>query len=64
MAHDEPLTEPAEPGTVLEASKHGLVVAAGDSPVRLLELGPAGRKRMSAGAFVNGSHAEPGERLG
>jgi methionyl-tRNA formyltransferase len=52
------------PGTVLAAPGTGLVVAAGETPVRLLELGPAGSRRMHADAFVNGFHPEPGEQLG
>lgn len=53
-----------ESGTVLEGSPRRLIVAAGASAVRLLEVGPAGRRRMGADAFVNGFHPEPGELLG
>jgi methionyl-tRNA formyltransferase len=51
-------------GTVLAAGEDGLDVAAGDGVVRLLEVGPEGRRRMSAGAFVRGHRPKPGEVLG
>jgi methionyl-tRNA formyltransferase len=56
--------EPGEPGRIVEVSKVGFVVAAGDGGVRPLELAPAGRRRMSAVDFVNGFRPAAGERLG
>ena len=53
-----------DPGAVLEADEMGLCVAAGDGAVRLLEVGPAGRRRMSGEAFVRGFHPQPGDRIG
>lgn len=41
-----------------------LVVACGAGAVELVEVQPAGRRRMDAAAFVNGSRVEGGERLG
>lgn len=49
-----------QPGQVLP----GLVVAAGQGGLRLLELQPAGRHRMSAEAFLCGYRLEPGTVLG
>jgi methionyl-tRNA formyltransferase len=53
-----------EPGTVLQADKRGLLVAAGEGAVRLIEVAPAGRKRMTGAEFVRGYRPEVGERLG
>ena len=53
----------ADPGTIATADGGGVVVATGEGAVRLLEVAPAGRKRMSGGSFVNGYRPEAGERL-
>lgn len=53
-----------DPGTIVEVSGLGVVVAAGRDGVRPLELGPAGRRRMSGSDFVNGLRPVLGERLG
>lgn len=53
-----------EPGTIVEVSKRGFVVAAAAGGVRPLELAPAGRRRMSSADFVNGFRPRVGERLG
>jgi methionyl-tRNA formyltransferase len=53
-----------EPGAVVTAGEGGLCVAAGEGAVRLLEVGPAGRRRMSGDAFVRGFRPEPGDRIG
>lgn len=42
------------PGTVIEASKDGFLVAAGDGKtVEIIELQPAGKKRMQAVNYIN-----------
>lgn len=51
------------PGTVLEASEDGFVVAAGEGAVVLEELVPEGRRRMTGAEFVRGRRPEPGETL-
>jgi methionyl-tRNA formyltransferase len=53
-----------DPGAVVTADGEGVVVGAGQGSVRLREVAPAGRKRMSGGSFVNGFRPEPGERMG
>jgi methionyl-tRNA formyltransferase len=53
-----------EPGSIGAVGTDGVVVAAGEGSVRLREVAPPGRKRMSGGSFVNGFRPEPGERLG
>jgi methionyl-tRNA formyltransferase len=52
------------PGEIVEVVRDGFSVAAGAGALRVVELAPAGRARMSAAAFANGFHPEPGERLG
>lgn len=42
----------------------GLVVAAGDASVELLEVQPEGKGRMAAAAWARGAHVAPGTRLG
>ena len=54
----------AEPGTVLRADGSGIVVACGAGALCVTELQRAGGKRVTAGAFLAGSHLEPGEKLG
>jgi methionyl-tRNA formyltransferase len=51
------------PGEIVEVARDSFSVAAGVGALRVVELAPAGRVRMSAAAFVNGFHPEPGERL-
>jgi methionyl-tRNA formyltransferase len=52
------------PGTVLERTHHDVVVACGEGAVRLAEVQPEGKARMSGDGFANGYRPEPGERLG
>ena len=60
--------EPAEPGTVLEVDTSGdgsLVVACGaGGAVRIREVKPEGKRRMSAGAWLRGAGPVAGARLG
>lgn len=51
-------------GTILGAGKDGLTVATGNGAVRVLEVAPAGRKRMSGADFVRGYHPAQGDVLG
>lgn len=53
-----------EPGTIVEVSKVGFVVAAGEGGLAPLELALAGRRRASSSDFVHGHRPELGERLG
>jgi methionyl-tRNA formyltransferase len=50
-----------QPGTVL-AARGVLEVACGDGALRLLEVQPEGRRRMSAPEFLSGHPLRPGDR--
>ncbi len=53
------------PGVVLEAdSRTGILVACGEGSVRVEEVQPAGKRRMSAGEWVRGRGIAAGDRLG
>jgi methionyl-tRNA formyltransferase len=52
------------PGSIVEASKEGFVVATGEGGFRAIRLAPAGRRRMSSSDFVNGYRPVVGESLG
>jgi methionyl-tRNA formyltransferase len=53
-----------QPGEVLEAGKAGVVVACGEGALRIIELQPAGKKRMAAGAYLAGRPLQVGSVLG
>jgi methionyl-tRNA formyltransferase len=52
------------PGTVVAADERGVLVRAAGGGVRLVEVAPAGRKRMDAAAWARGARFTAGERLG
>ena len=52
------------PGTVAAATDGRLLVNAGDRQVELLEVQPAGKRRMAASEFLRGHAVRPGDRLG
>lgn len=56
-------TDPPPGGTILAADAAGLVVAATRGAVRLVEVAPSGRPRMTAAAFARGARPAVGERL-
>jgi methionyl-tRNA formyltransferase len=60
-----PTSDPASaPGTVVRVDSEGVVVAAGGSSLlRLLEVQPESRKPVSAAAFAQGAHLQPGRRF-
>jgi methionyl-tRNA formyltransferase len=57
-------TEGAAPGTVLEGSGAELLVQAGEGAVRLLEVQPESRARMSGAEYRRGYQVRAGERWG
>ncbi|MGE8204134.1 methionyl-tRNA formyltransferase [Heyndrickxia sp. NPDC080065] len=51
-----PLSEQKEPGTVVDITKDGLVVATGNmTGIKIIELQPSGKKKMTAEQFLNGT---------
>lgn len=58
-------TNPSEPGTVIGIDSDGFVVASGNgTAVKIVELQPAGKKKMSGEDFLRGSQIAPGTKLG
>jgi methionyl-tRNA formyltransferase len=55
---------PAPPGTILEASDDGIVVACAGGALRLLEVHQAGKKRQTAAEWLRGRGAALGDVLG
>jgi methionyl-tRNA formyltransferase len=53
----------ARPGTVLAAGRDGIVVACGSGLVRIVDVQPAARRRMSAADFVAGHPLGHGDRF-
>ena len=55
-----------EPGTIVAREEDGLIVACGDGAVKITELQPEGKKRMSALDFLRGAGAniEIGTKVG
>lgn len=57
-------TQKGKPGEVLEVSKEGVVVGAGVDSIRLIEIQPPGKKKMTAYDFTLGHpNFKPGEVL-
>jgi methionyl-tRNA formyltransferase len=52
-----------ESGTIVGIDGEGITVAAGRGSLRLLEVGPEGRRRMSAAEFARGARPGAGERM-
>ncbi len=57
-------TTDGPPGAIVHSDARGVLVAAGTHAVWVLEVAPAGRRRMAAAAWANGARFTPGERLG
>lgn len=53
------------PGEVIEAHGEGLIVKAGEgTALKILELQPESKRRMSVRDFLNGTHLQAGESFG
>ncbi len=59
-----PAAGSGQPGEVLRADADQLLVACGTGALALLEVQPAGSKRMPAAAFLAGRTLPPGSRFG
>jgi methionyl-tRNA formyltransferase len=58
-------TKQGEPGTIVEIQEDGFVVATGnDTAIKVTELQPSGKKRMSGEQFLRGTAVQTGVRLG
>ncbi|MCM3594352.1 methionyl-tRNA formyltransferase [Metabacillus idriensis] len=55
----------AAPGTIIGIDSDGFVVATGDSTaIKITELQPSGKKKMSGEDFLRGTQMQAGEKLG
>lgn len=52
------------PGTILEASREGILVATGRDLIQITTLQPSGKKSMGVGEFLAGNKIEVHEKLG
>ena len=59
----EETTATARPGELLAVDKSGVLVATGAGALRLLEVQPAGKKRMPAADWARGARLTPGTSL-
>ncbi|MBS2968933.1 methionyl-tRNA formyltransferase [Metabacillus sp. KIGAM252] len=58
-------SNPSEPGTVIGVDSDGFVVASGNgTAIKIVELQPSGKKKMSGEDFLRGSQITPGTKLG
>lgn len=60
----QPSTGPAAPGTIVEAGREGLRVAAGDGILEIEDLQPEGKRPMHAREYLAGRPIRPGARFG
>jgi methionyl-tRNA formyltransferase len=56
-------SDEVQPGTVLQASRDGLVIACGEGALRIIEIQTEGRRRMNVGDFLNGIKLKEGDLL-
>ena len=52
-----------EPGTIIRADRDGILVATGDGTIRVREIQPEGKKRMSVEAYLCGQSLSPGQKF-
>lgn len=53
------------PGRIIEVTEDGLIVGTGDgTAIKIIELQPAGKKRMKASDFLRGAKLNVGDQLG
>jgi methionyl-tRNA formyltransferase len=53
-----------EPGRVLQADKHGIVIACGSGSLQILVLQREGGRRMTAAEFLTGHPFAVGQKIG
>lgn len=54
------LESAAQPGTILQADRRGMLIACGRNALQIQELQPEGKKRMTAESFCCGNPIAPG----
>ncbi|ABS22754.1 methionyl-tRNA formyltransferase [Bacillus cytotoxicus] len=60
-----PTANDAQPGTIVEIQEDGFIVVTGnETGIKITELQPAGKKRMSSSQFLRGAKLEIGMKLG
>lgn len=57
------LSVSSEPGTILEITKEGILIATSEGALRIKELQLEGRKKISAYEFALGQRLRPGQKL-
>ncbi len=60
----EPVAGTGVPGEILQAGKHGIVVACGEGALRVVMLQREGGRRINAAEFLAGCPLVPGQRFG
>jgi methionyl-tRNA formyltransferase len=63
-AVDHAATRGGSPGDIVTADDRGVLVATGSGGLRLVDVAPAGRRRMAASAWARGARFGTAERLG
>jgi methionyl-tRNA formyltransferase len=52
-----------EPGTIASVEPEGFTIATRDGVLHVLDVGPEGKRRMTAEEFARGARPLPGERM-
>ena len=60
----KPVAEKGKAGSVLRVGKDSFVIGCGDNALEVFEVQLEGKKRMSAGDFLKGTHIEAGKEFG
>ncbi len=60
----KPVAEKGKAGSVLRVGKDSFVVGCGENALEIFEVQLEGKKRMSAGDFLKGTHIEAGKEFG
>jgi methionyl-tRNA formyltransferase len=60
----KPAEQGGEPGRVLQADKHGIIIACGSGALQISVLQREGGRRMTAGEFLAGHPLAIGQKVG
>ena len=60
----KPVAEKGKTGSVLRVGKDSFIVGCGENALEIFEVQLEGKKRMSAGDFLKGTHIEAGKEFG